>query len=38
MGVFKRVITRKDGTRVAYWYSRNQVDGRDRWKQIGKVG
>jgi len=38
MGVAKRVIKRKDGKKSTYWYSRNRVNGKDKWISIGKVG
>jgi len=38
MGVFKRWIKSKDGSKTAYWYIRYSVNGKDKWKSIGKVG
>ena len=38
MGVFKRHIKSKNGTKSAYWYIRYTAEGRDKWESVGKVG
>jgi len=38
MGVFKRWIKSKDGSKTAYWYIRYTVNGKDNWESVGKVG
>jgi integrase len=38
MGVFKRWIKNKDGTKTAYWYIRYMVNGKEKWESVGKVG
>lgn len=38
MGVFKRNIKSKDGSKTPYWYIRYTVNGKDKWESIGKVG
>ncbi|MGH7801027.1 MAG: phage integrase [Thermodesulfobacteriota bacterium] len=38
MGVFKRWIKSKDGSKNAYWYIRYTVNGKEKWESIGKVG
>jgi len=37
MGVFKRWVKSKKG-KTAYWYARYQVNGKDKWESVGKVG
>ena len=38
MGVFKRWIKSKNGSKAAYWYIRYSVNGKDKWESAGKVG
>ena len=38
MGIFKRWINSKDGSKTAYWYIRYTVNGKDKWESVGKVG
>jgi len=38
MGVFKRLIKSKDGSKTAYWYIRYLANGKEKWESIGKVG
>ncbi|HXG30453.1 MAG TPA: tyrosine-type recombinase/integrase [Thermodesulfobacteriota bacterium] len=39
MGVFKRWIKRKDGSKTAYWYIRYSLgNGKEKWESIGEVG
>ncbi len=38
MGVLKRSVKHKDGTKSTYWYIRYTVNGRDKWESVGKVG
>jgi len=37
MGVFKRVRKQKDGSKIAYWYARNMVNGKDKWESVGRI-
>jgi hypothetical protein len=37
MGVFKRWIKSKDGSKAAYWYIRYTVKGKEKWESVGKV-
>ena len=38
MGVFKRWIKGKNGSKTAYWYMRYLHNGKDKWESVGKVG
>ena len=38
MGVFKRWIQSKDGSKTAYWYIRYWVNGKEKWESVGKQG
>lgn len=38
MGVFKRWVSSKDGTKTPYWYIRYTVNGKDKWEGVGKAG
>ncbi len=38
MGVFKRWIKSKDGSKTPYWYIRYTVNGREKWESVGKTG
>jgi len=38
MGVFKRWIKSKDGSKTPYWYMRYTVNGKEKWESIGKAG
>lgn len=38
MGVFKRWIKSKDGSKGAYWYIRYTINGKEKWESVGKVG
>ncbi|HWP91747.1 MAG TPA: tyrosine-type recombinase/integrase [Thermodesulfobacteriota bacterium] len=39
MGVFKRWIKNKDGSKTAYWYIRYSLgNGKEKWESVGKVG
>lgn len=38
MGVFKRWIQSKDGSKTAYWYIRYTVNGKEKWESVGKSG
>ena len=38
MGVFKRWIKSKNGTKTPYWYIRYTVNGKEKWESVGKVG
>ena len=38
MGVIKRIRKNKDGSKSVYWYTRIMINGKDKWKSVGKVG
>ena len=38
MGVVRRYIKSKNGTKTAYSYIRYSVNGKDIWRSVGKVG
>ncbi|HEX3033987.1 MAG TPA: site-specific integrase [Thermodesulfobacteriota bacterium] len=38
MGVLKRWISSKDGTKTPCWYIRYTVNGKEKWESIGKAG
>ena len=38
MGVFKRAIKGKDGSKHEYWYIDYVLDGRRKWESVGQVG
>ena len=38
MGVFKRAIKGKDGSKHEYWYIDYVLDGKRKWESVGQVG
>ncbi len=38
MGVFKRWVKSKDGSKTPYWYIRYGMNGKMKWESVGKVG
>lgn len=38
MGVFKRLVKSKDGSKTAYWYIRYSVNGKEKWESVGQSG
>ena len=38
MGVFKRWIKSKEGSKTACWYIRYTVNGKEKWESVGKAG
>jgi len=38
MGVFKRIVKSKDGTKTPYWYIRYAMNGKIKWESAGRVG
>lgn len=38
MGLLKRLIKSKAGSKNAYWYIRYTVNGKERWESVGKAG
>jgi len=38
MGVFKRWVKHKDGSKTAYWYGRYTLNSKEKWESFGRAG